>query len=71
MVEDDSFGGGSRTTVTASWTEPVEDDSLPVLPLLAAIIVAMAIAGATMLRRASDAIIDDDEEDSEYSKDEY
>ena len=71
LVEDDSFGGGSMTTVTASWTEPVEDDSLPVLPLLAAIIVAMAIAGATMLRRASDAIIDDDEEDSEYSKDEY
>ena len=58
------------TTYTATWTEPVEDDSLPVLPLLAAIIVAMAIAGATMLRRASDAIVEDGD-DSDYSKDEY
>ena len=69
LVEDGAFGGGSMTTYTATWTEPVEDDSLPVLPLLAAIIVAMAIAGATMLRRASDAIVEDGD-DSDYSKDE-
>jgi len=31
--------------------------------------VAMAIAGATMLRRASDAIVEDGD-DSDYSKDE-
>ena len=71
LVEDDAFGGGSMTTATASWAEPEEDDSLPVLPLLAAIVVAMAIAGVTMLRRASDAIVEDDEEESEYSNDEY
>ena len=71
LVEDDAFGGGSMTTLPATWTEPVEDDSLPVLPLLAAIIVAMAIAGATMLRRASDATLEDEESDSEYSKDEH
>ena len=71
LVEDDAFGGGSMTTATASWAEPEEDDSLPVLPLLAAIVVAMAIAGVTMLRRASDAIVEDDEEDQEYSEDEY
>ena len=71
LVEDDAFGGGSMTTATASWAEPEEDDSLPVLPLLAAIVVAMAIAGATMLRRASDAIVEDDEEDQEYSEGEY
>ena len=70
LVEDDAFGGGSMTTLPATWTEPVEDDSLPMLPLLAAIIVAMAIAGSTMLRRASDAIVEDDE-DSDYSRDEY
>ena len=70
LVEDGAFGGGSMTTYTTTWTEPVEDDSLPVLPLLAAIVVAMAIAGVTMLRRASDAIVEDDEEDQEYSKDE-
>ena len=69
LVNDDAFGGGSMTTETATWTEPAEDDSLPVLPLLAAIIVAMAIAGATMLRRASDAIVEDGD-DSDYSKDE-
>ena len=69
LVSDDAFGGGSMTTETATWTEPAEDDSLPVLPLLAAIIVAMAIAGATMLRRASDAIVEDGD-DSDYSKDE-
>ncbi|MEC7706368.1 MAG: hypothetical protein VX723_00225 [Candidatus Thermoplasmatota archaeon] len=71
LVDDDAFGGGSMTTETASWTEPVEDDSLPVLPVLAAIIVAMAIAGTTMLRRTSDAIIDANPEDPDYSKDEY
>ena len=36
-----------------------------------AIVVAMAIAGVTMLRRASDAIVEDDDEDQEYSKDGY
>ena len=71
LIEDDEFGGGSMTTATASWAEPEEDGSLPVLPLLAAIVVAMAIAGVTMLRRASDAIVEDDEEESEYSNDEY
>ena len=71
LIEDDAFGGGSMTTATASWAEPEEDGSLPVLPLLAAIVVAMAIAGVTMLRRASDAIVEDDEEESEYSNDEY
>ena len=69
LVEDGAFGGGSMTTYTTTWTDSVEDDSLPVLPLLAAIVVAMAIAGATMLRRASDAIVEDGD-DSEYSKDE-
>ena len=69
LVEDGAFGGGSMTTYTATWTEPGEDDSLPVLPLLAAIVVAMAIAGVTMLRRASDAIVEDGD-NSEYSKDE-
>ena len=43
LVDDDAFGGGSMTTETASWTEPVEDDSLPVLPVLAAIIIPTRI----------------------------
>jgi MFS superfamily sulfate permease-like transporter len=60
------------TTETATWSEPTDDDSIDVVSLLAAIIVAMAIAGFTMLRRASDAIVEDGEdEDSDYSKDEY
>jgi len=72
LVSDDAFGGGSMTTETATWSEPTEDDSIDVVSLLAAIIVAMAIAGFTMLRRASDAIVEDGEdEDSDYSKDEY
>ena len=58
------------TTETATWSEPAEDDSIDVVSLLAAIIVAMAIAGFTMLRRASDAIVEDDD-DSDYSEDEY
>ena len=69
LVEDGAFGGGSMTTGGATWTEPEEDDSMSMLPLLAAIVVAMVIAGTTMLRRASDAIVED--EDSDYSKDEY
>ena len=58
------------TTETATWSEPAEDDSIDVVSLLAAIIVAMAIAGFTMLRRASDAIVEDDDA-SDYSEDEY
>jgi len=55
----------------ATWTEPVEDDSLPILPLLTAIIVGMGIAGMTMLRRgASDAIVETEEEGLSYSQDE-
>ena len=71
LVEDDAFGGGSMSTGLATWTEPTEDDSLPIMPLLAAIVVGVGIAGMTMLRRASDAIVETKEEDPNYSKDEY
>ena len=70
LVDEDSFGGGSTTTGVMTWTEPVEEDSLPVLPLLAAIIVAVGIAVTTMLRRASDAIVETEEEILSYSQDE-
>ena len=70
LVDEDSFGGGSTTTGVMTWTEPVEEDSLPVLPLLAAIIVAVGIAITTMLRRASDAIVETEEEILSYSRDE-
>ena len=70
LVDEDSFGGGSTATGVMTWTEPVEEDSLPVLPLLAAIIVAVGIAVTTMLRRASDAIVETEEEILSYSQDE-
>ena len=70
LVDEDSFGGGSMTTGVMIWTEPVEEDSLPVLPLLAAILVAVGIAVTTMLRRASDAIVETEEEILSYSRDE-
>ena len=70
LVDEDSFGGGSTTTGVMTWTEPAEEDSLPVLPLLAAIIVAVGIAVTTMLRRASDAIVETEEEILSYSRDE-
>ena len=70
LVDEDSFGGGSMTTGVMTWTEPVEEDSLPVLPLLAAILVAVGIAVTTMLRRASDAIVETEEEILSYSRDE-
>ena len=71
LVEDSAFGGGSMSTGLATWTEPADDDSLPILPLLTAIIVGIGIAGMTMLRRgASDAIVETEEESSSYSKDE-
>ena len=60
------------STGLATWTEPVEDDSLPILPLLAAIVVGAVIAGMAMLRRGdSDAIVETDEDDSDYSREEY
>ena len=72
LVDDGAFGGGSMTTGLATWTEPVEDDSLPILPLLAAIVVGAVIAGMAMLRRGdSDAIVETDEDDSDYSREEY
>jgi hypothetical protein len=71
LVEDSAFGGGSMSTGLATWTEPVDDESLPILPLLTAIIVGIGIAGMTMLRRgASDAIIETEEESLSYSQDE-
>ena len=72
LVEDDAFGGGSMSTGLATWTEPAEDDSLPMLPLLAAIVVGAVLAGMAMLRRGeSDAIVETEEEDLNYTKDEY
>ncbi|MED5159346.1 MAG: hypothetical protein VYD62_03925, partial [Candidatus Thermoplasmatota archaeon] len=71
LVEEDAFGGGSMSTGLATWTEPAEDESLSILPILIAIVVGVGIAGMTMLRRASDAIVETEEEDPEYSKDEY
>lgn len=71
LVEDSAFGGGSMSTGLATWTEPADDDSLPIVPLLTAIVVGIGIAGMTMLRRgASDAIIETEEEDLSYSQDE-
>jgi len=71
LVEDSAFGGGSMSTGLATWTEPADDDSLPILPLLTAIIVGIGIAGMTMLRRgASDAIVETEEESLSYSQDE-
>jgi hypothetical protein len=71
LVEDSAFGGGSMSTGLATWTEPSDDDSLPILPLLTAIIVGIGIAGMTMLRRgASDAIVETEEESLSYSQDE-
>jgi len=70
LVDEDSFGGGSTTTGVMTWTEPAEEDSLPVLPLLAAIVVAVGIAVTTMLRRASDAIVETEEDILSYSRDE-
>ena len=72
LVDDGAFGGGSMSTGLATWTEPAEDDSLPILPLLAAIVVGVVIAGVAMLRRGdSDAIVESDEDDSDYSKEEH
>lgn len=70
LVEDDAFGGGSMSTELATWTEPAEDDSLSILPLLAAIVVAIGIVSMAMLRRASDAIVETEDEEFEYSQDE-
>ena len=71
LVEDSAFGGGSMSTGLATWTEPIDDDSLPIVPLLTAIVVGIGIAGMTMLRRgASDAIVETEEEDLSYSQDE-
>ena len=71
LVEDSAFGGGSMSTGLATWTEPADDDSLPIVPLLTAIVVGIGIAGMTMLRRgASDAIVETEEEDFSYSQDE-
>ena len=72
LVDDGAFGGGSMTTGLATWTEPVEDDSLPIISLLAAIVVGAVIVGMAMLRRGeSDAIVETDEDGSDYSREEY
>ena len=66
LVDDSAFGGGSMTTGQVVWSEPVEDDGLPMAPILVALAVGIGIAMVWAYRRAAegeDESFEDDELD--------
>ena len=65
LVVDDSFGGGKMTTESVSWIEGVDEEGLPMVSILVAIVVAAVITGFWLVRRSS---LDFEDHESEYSK---
>ena len=59
LVSDDSFGGGSMVSDTISWTERVDEESLPMVSILVAIFVSVLLVGMWLVRSRSEV----DEED--------
>tara|TARA_B100001105_G_scaffold108217_1_gene86712 strand:+ start:1103 stop:2857 length:1755 start_codon:yes stop_codon:yes gene_type:complete len=45
LVEDDAFGGGLRTTGVITWIQPIEEESMSIIPILIAIALTMIGAG--------------------------
>jgi hypothetical protein len=45
LVEDDAFGGGLRTTAVITWIQPIEEESMSIIPILIAIALTMIGAG--------------------------
>jgi len=60
LVSDDSFGGGSMASETISWTERVDEESLPMVSILVAIFVSVLLVGMWLVRSRSEV---DEEED--------
>ena len=60
LVSDDSFGGGSMVSDTISWTERVDEESLPMVSILVAIFVSVLLVGMWLVRSRSEV---DEEED--------
>ena len=60
LVSDDSFGGGSMASETISWTERVDEESLPMVSILIAIFVSVLLVGMWLVRSRSEV---DEEED--------
>ena len=68
LVDDGAFGGGSMTAGPVSWIEPIEDESLPMTPILVALAVGVGIVSFWAYRKATSSE-DDSFEDDEL--DEY
>jgi hypothetical protein len=45
LVEDDAFGGGLRTTGVITWIQPIEEESMSIIPILIATALTMIGAG--------------------------
>ena len=61
LVSDDSFGGGSISSDTISWTESVDDEGLPMVSILVAIFVSVLLVGIWLVRSSSQ--VEEEEED--------
>ena len=59
LVSDDSFGGGSMASDTISWTERVDEESLPMVSILVAIFVSVLLVGMWLVRSRSE--VDEEE----------
>ena len=53
LVSDDSFGGGTFSSETVSWTEVDEEAGLPMVSILVAIAVTIVLIGLWLIRKSS------------------
>ena len=60
LVSEDSFGGGEISSETVSWTESEDEESLPMVSILVAIVVTLVMIGAWLIRKGSEEGADED-----------
>ena len=65
LVSDDSFGGGSITSDTISWTESVDEEGLPMISILVALFVSVLLVGIWLVRSSTQV----EEEEEDYVRD--
>jgi hypothetical protein len=60
LVSEDSFGGGEISSETVSWTESEDEESLPMVSILVAIVVTLVMIGSWLIRKGSEEGADED-----------
>jgi len=59
LVSEDSFGGGEIYSETVPWTESEDEESLPMVSILVAIVVTLVMIGSWLIRKGSEEEVDE------------